>query len=91
MRQGKKIHAVKAWREATGVSLADAKRAVEQVEAGGAPSWTPVDRAPHLLGPELIVAVRELKRRGRTIEAIKLMRQQTGLGLREAKEAVDNL
>jgi hypothetical protein len=34
--------------------------------------------------------VRELARRGRKIDAIKLLRQKTGLGLREAKEFVEN-
>jgi ribosomal protein L7/L12 len=34
---------------------------------------------------------RRLKRQGRAIEAIKLVRQHTGLGLREAKDVVDGL
>jgi hypothetical protein len=35
--------------------------------------------------------VRALIRQGRTIEAIKLYRQRTGLGLREAKDAVEGM
>jgi large subunit ribosomal protein L7/L12 len=34
---------------------------------------------------------RALKQQGRTIEAIKVVRAQTGAGLREAKEIVDRL
>jgi large subunit ribosomal protein L7/L12 len=39
-------------------------------------------------GPETIES---LVRAGRKIEAIKLLREQTGLGLKEAKEHVDDL
>ncbi|WP_244931451.1 ribosomal protein L7/L12 [Nocardioides sp. W7] len=34
---------------------------------------------------------RLLKQQGRAIEAIKVVREQTGLGLREAKDLVDRL
>ena len=39
------------------------------------------------VSPEII----ELVRRGRKIQAIKLFRQETGVGLREAKEFVESL
>ena len=39
------------------------------------------------VSPEII----ELVRRGKKIQAIKLFRQETGVGLREAKEFVDSL
>jgi large subunit ribosomal protein L7/L12 len=92
LAQHKKIHAVKAWRDATGATLADAKRAVEQIEVGGRPVQ-PASKsgAPSLLGPQLMEVARQLKRGGRKIEAIKLVRHHTSLGLREAKEIVDNL
>jgi hypothetical protein len=35
--------------------------------------------------------VHELKQQGKTVEAIKVYRQLTGEGLREAKEAVDRM
>jgi ribosomal protein L7/L12 len=35
--------------------------------------------------------VRELAASGKTINAIKLLRDQTGLGLKEAKDAVERL
>ncbi len=37
------------------------------------------------------VEARVLKEAGKAIEAIKLVREQTGWGLREAKDAVDRL
>jgi len=40
---------------------------------------------------EKIAALRELLFAGRKIEAIKLYREMTGLGLKEAKEAVEGL
>jgi large subunit ribosomal protein L7/L12 len=36
-------------------------------------------------------SVEELVRAGRKIEAIKLLREETGLGLKEAKDQVDDL
>ncbi|MEU7820568.1 ribosomal protein L7/L12 [Catellatospora sp. NPDC049133] len=98
MNQRQKIPAVKLWRDATGVSLADAVKAVELIAAGGTPalpkSGLPTaagQPADPLLGPELMTDARRLKRQGRAIEAIKLVRQHTGLGLREAKDVVDGL
>jgi large subunit ribosomal protein L7/L12 len=41
--------------------------------------------------PEVIAQVRELKSRNQLIQAIKVMREHTGMGLRDAKEAVERL
>ncbi len=41
--------------------------------------------SPDWLSPEVVAAIES----GRTIEAIKLLRESTGIGLTEAKEAVD--
>jgi hypothetical protein len=43
--------------------------------------------APNPLPPDVIAAARN----GHKIDAIKLLREHTGMGLREAKEAVDAL
>jgi ribosomal protein L7/L12 len=46
----------------------------------------------HIQDPSQAYAeVLALKRAGRTIDAIKLYREMTGLGLREAKDYVDRL
>ncbi|MEU8076498.1 ribosomal protein L7/L12 [Catellatospora citrea] len=90
MNQRKKIPAVKLWRESTGVSLADAVKAVELIAAGGTPTTTGQPVHP-VLGPDLMANARALKQQGRPIEAIKLVRRHTGLGLREAKDVVDAL
>ena len=94
MSQGRKIHAVKLWREATGVPLADAVRAVERIAADGTPprQFAPVDpQVRSLLSPELLSGAQHLVRQGRKIQAVKLVREQTGLTLREAKDVVDRL
>ena len=41
--------------------------------------------------PELEAEVRELYRAGQKIQAIKLYRENTGVGLKEAKDAVEAL
>ncbi|WP_186315834.1 ribosomal protein L7/L12 [Catellatospora sichuanensis] len=94
MNQRQKIPAVKLWRDATGVSLADAVRAVELIAAGGTPSLPPTGMAAKTgqpVSPLLMANARNLKLQGRPIEAIKLVRQHTGMGLREAKDVVDAL
>ncbi len=67
------------------------------------PRWsghcTPADRGAHrvarveILKPQSGVSdlVRQLAIRGDKIAAIKLLRDETGLGLREAKDVVDGL
>lgn len=95
---GKKIEAIKKFRQLTGLGLKDSKDAVEQLErdikAGRAPK-TPT--LGELLAPEtqpeinadVERQVRELLGQGRKIEAIKIYREATGLGLKEAKDAVE--
>lgn len=41
--------------------------------------------------PDPLAQVRDLARRGRKIEAIKAYRELTGVGLKEAKDAVEGL
>lgn len=38
LQRGRKINAIKAYRDATGVDLAEAKRAVERIERGESPT-----------------------------------------------------
>ena len=85
IRQGRKIEAIKLYRAQTGVGLAEAKAAVEAMEGGESPP--PGGDAP---APEDIDAdLWELLKSGQKIEAIKRYRAQTGVGLAEAKAAVE--
>lgn len=81
----KKIQAIKIYRERTGAGLRNAKGAVESMEHGealtsGSVQWD--DLAPHLTA---------LKTEGKSIAAIKLLRERTGMSLLDAKNAVDRL
>jgi ribosomal protein L7/L12 len=91
-RSGRKIEAIKLFRQTFGVGLKQAKDAVEALEAGQSldvsqfPPQSPrasSDKAMRL------VDVREHVRAGRKIEAIKLYREIYGVGLKEAKDAVE--
>ena len=60
------------------------------LKRGGASESVPAEPLPPLTG-DLETDVRPLIERGRKIEAIKLVRQHTGCGLKEAKEQVEEL
>jgi ribosomal protein L7/L12 len=80
--KGHKVEAIRLLRERTGVSLVVAKQAVEShgVKPANELSFSTLTLPTNVLA--------ELAR-GNKIEAIKLLREQTGLGLKEAKDAVD--
>lgn len=88
IKSGRKIEAIKALRVAWGLGLRDAKNAIEAYEHGGAPAMhgrLTTDDSDSGLPLEVIDAIRS----NRKIEAIKVLRERRGLGLREAKEQVD--
>jgi len=101
LRAGKKILAVKLVRDRTGLSLREAKEAVEVIERDGAQAspglgklpLPGVSSAPSSPGvpPTALDEVRTLARQGRKIEAIKLLRQHTRISLKEAKKTVERL
>ncbi|REJ73550.1 MAG: hypothetical protein DWQ36_07110 [Acidobacteria bacterium] len=92
-REGRKIEAIKIVRRELGVDLAQAKEAVDsflaatshELDAGtGRSRLGQVDtRMPQ--------AALDALQRGEKIEAIKIARQHFGIGLKEAKEAVERL
>jgi ribosomal protein L7/L12 len=92
---GRKIEAVKRVRELTGLGLKEAKDYVDALQQGlavetpalrGAGAWEGA-AAPQELEAEL----RALVANGRKLEAIKLLRERSGIGLKEAKDFVDTL
>ncbi|MFI4996051.1 MAG: ribosomal protein L7/L12 [Hyphomicrobiales bacterium] len=91
----RKIEAIKAYREETGLGLKEAKDAVEGFPASpglrqGAASRTWPPRPGTASSPALSARVQEIARdRNRKIAAIKAYREETGLGLKEAKDAVE--
>lgn len=97
--QAQKIHelidasqilmAIQVYREATGVGLAEAKQAVEemmQMEAARPPS-----DSRNFDNPVLESKIRSMLAKGKKIEAVKIYREEYGIGLKEAKDAVDRI
>ncbi|SRR5258706_10639671 len=84
LRHGNTVEAIKRLRESTGLGLKEAKAVIDHYLAGKFAMTTAASPAGRL--PP---AVTEALRRGNKIEAIKVLREQTGLGLKEAKDAVE--
>jgi ribosomal protein L7/L12 len=84
LAEGKKIEAIKVYRERTGAGLAEAKDAVEALEAGQRLPSQAIDRG---FENELVALLEQ----GQKIEAIRMYREKTGAGLKEAKDAVEAL
>jgi ribosomal protein L7/L12 len=79
---GDKVDAIRALRDRTGLGLGEAKAAFESSEYSVLVPTPPSTRA---LPPSVHSAIAS----GDKIEAIKLAREATGLGLTEAKKAVE--
>jgi len=102
-REGDKLGAVKALRAATGIGLADAVRIVDKLGATTKPAPSkghpvdedlpPITAAPiaAAIGPDHQDELRSLVAAGQQIEAIKIVRTLTGMGLKDAKDYVDRL
>ena len=93
---GRAIEAIKLYREVTRKGLAESKHDVETLARGGAVQGTLVvtssaQNASFGSRENAALAVESLIRNGKKIEAIKVYREQTGLGLKDAKDAVDAL
>ena len=99
-----KIHAIKELRDATGWGLKDSKDYVDALERDGVGSENPARRTSFEsltpatgdvdfddLDHEGLEQVMEDIRHGRKINAIKQMREMTGLGLKEAKDLVEDI
>jgi ribosomal protein L7/L12 len=88
--RGEKIAAIKRYREMTGLGLKEAKEWIDRLEDSATPPPVP-EGPPPISEGEWTNEVIELLRRNEKIHAIKLFRERTGLGLKEAKEKVDKL
>lgn len=86
LRAGRKIEAIKRHRELTGVGLREAKEAVEAMEAGRSVS---LPAKSSLLRQVHDSEIEQQIRSGHLLDAIKLYREKTGVGLKEAKDAVE--
>ncbi len=91
---GDKVKAVKALREATGLGLADAVRIADKLGATAAPKKQAGSSVTTDV-PNVSKAderqVRSLVETGQTLEALRLIRQLTGMDLRQAKAYIEKL
>lgn len=84
LQRGDKIEAIRRLRESSGLGLKEAKEAIED-HLQGSPAHAPAERS----GSQLPAAVVEALRQRKKAEAIRRLRERTGLGLKDAKDAVD--
>lgn len=83
-RNNDKIAAIKRLREETGMGLAEAKNALESQLDGDDGLEPPCDREAMRAAIEAALA------RGDKIVAIKLLKDATGIGLKEAKDRIES-
>jgi ribosomal protein L7/L12 len=89
LNRGNVIEAFKLMRAASGLGLREAKQALDAYQRGKQPSAAQPEFPRALPGGSLPPSVVEALQRGNKIEAVTRLRQQTGLGLKEAKDAVE--
>jgi ribosomal protein L7/L12 len=83
------IQAVYVYHEATGVSLAEAREAVEEMARDELTK--PPAGVRNYDDPVLESKIRSLLSKGKKIEAVKIYRAEYGISLKEAKDAVDRI
>jgi hypothetical protein len=85
LQRGQTIEAIKLLRDATGLGLKEAKDAVDRHRSG--PARPPEATAPWhgTLPPPVLAAIQQ----GHVIEAIRLLREASGMGLKEAMDKVE--
>jgi ribosomal protein L7/L12 len=94
LRRGNAIEAIKHLRKASGLGLKEAKETVEaHLRRGGGNAEPRAQSAGLPFTPasasDMPERVRAALGRGHKVEAVRLLREQTGLGLREAKDQVE--
>ncbi len=86
---GKKIEAVKLLQKRFGLGLKEAKEMADGLERGKSTEFQVTFQPTIALTNDRESDVRRLLTEGKKIEAIKLIREMTGLGLKEAKDAAE--
>lgn len=85
LNAGDKIEAIRIVREATGLGLKEAKDAVERYVPGDQPRREPRSIDENVLPLAAVLALHN----GRMVEAVKIVRQEHRMGLKDAKDTVD--
>ena len=85
----KLLQAVKEYHDATGVSLSEAKDAVEEMARNEYAK--PPSGVRNFDDPVLEGKIKSLLSKGQKLDAIKIYREKYGTGLKEAKNAVERM
>lgn len=88
VKDKRRSDAVRLYMAQTGAGLKEATLAVGQIDAARDTQTINTARGPFAVDLD---EIERLTRNGQKINAIKLLREQTGLGLKEAKDAVETL
>src|SRR5262245_6233545 len=89
IHSGQKIQAIQVYREATGVSLAEAKQAVEEMAL--LEGTRPPSGMRSFDNPVLESKIRSLLAKGKKIDAVKIYREEYGISLAQAQDAVNRI
>jgi len=91
--QGRKIEAIKLLKERSGIPLEAARNAVDAIGKLGALGTATLSITTNTttLSQQDTAEIQRLIRQGEKIEAIKIIRDRTGLALKEAKDIADQL
>lgn len=85
----KLLQAVKEYHDATGVSLSEAKEAVEEMARN---EYTkPPSGVRNFDDPVLEGKIKSLLSKGKKLDAIKIYREEYGIDLKQAKNAVERI
>jgi len=91
LQQGRKIEAIKLYRELTGAGLAEAKHAMDAMLADTNLRMPLPEPASSGEALDVEAELLRLLHEGQKIEAIKRYREWSGAGLKDAKDAVEAL
>jgi len=84
LQRGNTIEAIKLLRASSGLGLKEAKDVIDAHHQG-----RPIPLQSQAFPERLPAAVALALQQGNKIEAVRLLREQTGMGLKEAKDAVE--
>jgi ribosomal protein L7/L12 len=91
LSRGNALEAIKRLREAKGLGLAEAKHVVDAYRRQGkaAPARPEAPASVGIADTAMPPAAIDALERGNKIEAVRLVREHAGIGLKQAKDAVD--
>lgn len=90
LSQGNKIQAIKLLRSYTSMGLKEAKDFVEDIQSGKKPQIR-INKIESIFSEQVAEEVKVLLSNGEKIGAIKRVRELTNVGLREAKDFVEEI